>query len=136
MADTLIPDLPTQLEELSHALDVQGRHEPVLIQAAELLRRLQKPEWYYDAEDGENGSDNFEDLLDLSDGPMEVGAAREIERFWIARVPCPSDPDDTEIVRFPTRAAAMAAMQGVAPMGRIEDENQPELPLNPEASHG
>jgi hypothetical protein len=108
--------------------------------------KLKRGEWFYDCEDGENSSGDWSDVLDYADfdGPMLIAGAREVERFWIARVVLTWDedgsPDDSEIRRFATKAEALAAMNG----GQVElalatqpnDRIDPVLSIPEEAPKG
>lgn len=95
---------------------------PGSVDTAELVRRiealeaenakLKRGEWFYEADDPDNGASDWSDPLDYSgeNGPMQICGAREVERFWVARVP--TTDDDAEYRRFATEAEALAALSG------------------------
>lgn len=119
---TGLPALLDTLEDAAAELDSYDAKTFAIAvrQAAAELKRKSAGEWFYDLDDPEDGSDSWADLLENSlfdnDGPMEVGGACEVERFWIARVVLTRDehgsPDETEIRRFATKAEALEALSG------------------------
>jgi hypothetical protein len=102
--------IPDGLLEAANALTAQA--ERVRVLEAEVAK-LSKPEWFYNADDGEYSYGDVDDVVDDMgyEGVMRVAGARQCWRKWVA-VRCVAldvagDIDETEVMTFETEAEAL-----------------------------